>query len=139
VIERYTMEGDRLVADVVMEDPLIMTEPVRFRFEFRRTEDALVEWPECDPEQSRAPLNYLPVDQQRLLLCVAAAGAAAGLHVLTAPASAHHAEAPFYDVEKTVETRGVVTKWEFRNPHPFLYSVARADGTVIPGSGRGGT
>jgi hypothetical protein len=132
---------------------------------------------------------------RRISLCLAAIVAAAGIHLLTAPAGAHHAEAPFYDIEKTVEIRGVVTRWEFRNPHPFLYvdvtdasgqkvewtiefvgpvrlvkmgwsaktftpgetvtvtghpsraagthgissaSVARADGTVIPGSGRGG-
>ena len=62
-VERYSRNGDRLTAEVVMEDPLIMTEPVRFRFEFLSTEEALVEWPECDPEQSRAPLNYIPVDQ----------------------------------------------------------------------------
>jgi len=111
------------------------------------------------------------------------------------PAAAHHAEAPFYDMSKTVDIKGVVTKWAFKNPHPFLYvevaddkgaktewtiefvgpvrlakigwsaktftpgevvsvsghpsraegthgissaTVARADGKVIPGSGRGG-
>jgi hypothetical protein len=110
------------------------------------------------------------------------------------PAAAHHSEAPFYDVSKTVEIKGVVTRWTFKNPHPFLYvevtddegvrtewvvefvgaarlarigwsaktftpgevviasghpsraegthgissaTVARADGTIIPGSGRG--
>jgi hypothetical protein len=63
VVERYSIVDGRLIANLVMEDPLIMTAPVAFRFEFRKTEDALVEWPECDPEQSRAPLNYLPVDQ----------------------------------------------------------------------------
>lgn len=62
-VERYSRDGDRLTVEVVMEDPLIMTEPVRFRFEFLSTEEALVEWPECDPEQSRAPLNYIPLDQ----------------------------------------------------------------------------
>lgn len=62
-IERYARDGDKLTVNVVMEDPLIMKEPVRFTFEFRRTQDALVEWPECDPEQSRAPLQYIPVNQ----------------------------------------------------------------------------
>jgi hypothetical protein len=114
---------------------------------------------------------------------------------LTPPAAAHHSEAPFYDSDKTVEIRGVVKNWVFKNPHPFLYvevtddkgvknewvlefvgpvrlikvgwsaktftpgevvsasghpsrapgtfglsplMVARADGKVIPGSGRGG-
>jgi hypothetical protein len=63
VTERYTRKGDRLMVEAIMEDPLIMKEPVRFAFEFQPTKDALVEWPECDPAQSRAPLNYLPVDQ----------------------------------------------------------------------------
>ncbi len=111
------------------------------------------------------------------------------------PAAAHHSEAPFYDSTKTVEIRGVVKNWIFKNPHPFLFvevadpkgvkhewvlefvgpvrlikvgwsnktftpgevvsasghpsraegtfglsplQVARADGKVIPGSGRGG-
>ena len=61
--ERYARDGNKLTVTVVMEDPLIMKEPVRFSFEFQPTKDALVEWPECDPEQSRAPLNYMPVNQ----------------------------------------------------------------------------
>jgi hypothetical protein len=119
----------------------------------------------------------------------------AAMQWLTAPVGAHHAEAPFYDGEKTITIRGVVKNWVFRNPHPFLYvevaddkgvkhdyvlefvgpvrlikqgwsaktftpgeivsatghpsreagtyglsplSVSRADGSVIPGSGRSG-
>lgn len=62
-IERYSRDGNKLTASVVLEDPLIMKEPVRFTFEFQPTKDALVEWPECDPVQSRAPLNYMPVNQ----------------------------------------------------------------------------
>jgi hypothetical protein len=119
----------------------------------------------------------------------------AGFAPLGVPAAAHHSEAPFYDSTKTVEIRGVVKNWVFKNPHPFLYvevaddkgvkndwvlefvgavrlvkvgwsaktfmpgelvsavghpsraegtfglsplSVSRADGKVIPGSGRGG-
>jgi hypothetical protein len=117
------------------------------------------------------------------------------LAALSVPVLAHHAEAPFYDMNRNVSIKGVVTKWQFRNPHPFLFvevadekgvkrewtiefvgavrlakvgwsaktftpgevvtvsghpsrapgtfgissaSVARADGKVIPGSGRGG-
>ena len=63
VVERYSRKGDRLMVEAVMEDKLIMTAPVKFTFEFKPTKDALVEWPECDPEQSRAPLQYLPVNQ----------------------------------------------------------------------------
>jgi len=37
-----------------------------------------------------------------------------------APAPAHHAQAPFFDQERTVEIRGTVVRWIFRNPHPVL-------------------
>jgi hypothetical protein len=33
---------------------------------------------------------------------------------------AHHAQAPFFDQERTVEVRGAVVSWYFRNPHPVL-------------------
>jgi len=49
--------------DVELADPLILKEPIKFQFQFRPTKDALVEWPECDMEQARAPINYLPVNQ----------------------------------------------------------------------------
>ena len=52
---------------------------------------------------------------------LAAVVAAAGLQWLTVSVGAHHSATPFYDPEKTVDIRGVVTKWVFRNPHPFLY------------------
>ena len=35
-------------------------------------------------------------------------------------AVAHHAQAPFFDQERTVEVRGNVVRWYFRNPHPVL-------------------
>jgi Family of unknown function (DUF6152) len=35
-------------------------------------------------------------------------------------ARAHHAQAPFFDQERTVEVRGRVVAWYFRNPHPIL-------------------
>ncbi len=133
--------------------------------------------------------------KRNLLMIVTAVITAAGLQWIAVPAGAHHSEAPFYDSDKTIEIRGVVKNWVFRNPHPFLYVdvtdeqgataewvlefvgpvrlmkigwsaktfvpgemvsagghpsrapgtyglspawVARADGTVIPGSGRGG-
>lgn len=47
--------------------------------------------------------------------------AAAGFQILTGSAGAHHSTAPFYDQDTTVEIHGVVTKWTFVNPHPFLY------------------
>lgn len=48
------------------------------------------------------------------------AGAAA-LAATAAPTIAHHASAPFYDPEKSVEATGTVTRFVFRNPHSFLY------------------
>ena len=62
-IERYTRSGDTLTVDVELADPLILKAPVKFQFQFKPTRDALVEWPECDLEQARAPINYLPIDQ----------------------------------------------------------------------------
>ena len=62
-VERYSREGDKLTVDVVFEDRLVLKEPVRFKFEFLPTKEALVEWPECDAEQARAPLSYMPVNQ----------------------------------------------------------------------------
>jgi hypothetical protein len=34
--------------------------------------------------------------------------------------AAHHAQAPFFDQDRTVEVRGTVVRWIFRNPHPVL-------------------
>ena len=47
--------------------------------------------------------------------------ATAGCQLLPASAGAHHSTSPFYDQTRNVEIRGVVTKWTFVNPHPFLY------------------
>jgi hypothetical protein len=53
---------------------------------------------------------------------------AALLAVLAAASvSAHHAQAPFFDQERTVEVRGTVVRWIFRNPHPVLEVEARSD------------
>lgn len=60
----------------------------------------------------------------------AAALAAAGL--AAASAAAHHASAPFYDDTRSVEARGVVTRFEFKNPHSFLYLEGQAeDGSAV--------
>ena len=52
---------------------------------------------------------------------LAIVAATAGFQLLPVSAGAHHSTAPFYDQTRTVEIRGVVTKWTFVNPHPFLY------------------
>lgn len=43
-----------------------------------------------------------------------------GLWALAAQALGHHAVAPFFDQETTVELTGTVTSWVFKNPHPVL-------------------
>jgi hypothetical protein len=45
----------------------------------------------------------------------------AALMLLTVRVTAHHSQAPFYDLSKTVEIQGTVVQWEFRNPHPILH------------------
>ncbi len=49
------------------------------------------------------------------------AGLCAGLLLTTAPLSAHHASAPFYDPEDRVSIEGSITRFVFRNPHAFLF------------------
>lgn len=52
---------------------------------------------------------------------------AALLAATAVPTIAHHASAPFYDPEKSVEAIGTVTRFVFRNPHSFLYVDAPGD------------
>ena len=41
--------------------------------------------------------------------------------VLTSPCFAHHGVAPHYDASKSVHLEGVVAKFDFINPHSFVY------------------
>ena len=41
--------------------------------------------------------------------------------VLSTPCFAHHGVAPHYDASKSVHLEGVVAKFDFINPHSFLY------------------
>ena len=59
--------------------------------------------------------------------------AAAGLLLAAMPISAHHAFAAEYDENKLVTVSGVVTKFQWINPHAWLY----VDGTDE--SGKAGT
>src|SRR5882757_1141463 len=47
--------------------------------------------------------------------------AAAGLLITVAPLPAHHSFAAEYDSTKKVELKGVVTKFEWMNPHAHFY------------------
>ena len=57
--------------------------------------------------------------------------AAAGLLIAGAPLLAHHSFAAEYDSTKKIELRGVVTKFEWMNPHAHFYvDVTDKDGKV---------
>ena len=56
-----------------------------------------------------------------LVMLVAVLVVSAGLLLRSVDLDAHHAQAPFFDMSRTVEIQGAVTKWVFRNPHPLLY------------------
>jgi hypothetical protein len=52
------------------------------------------------------------------------------LAAVAVPASAHHSAAPF-DMSKQITVRGTVEKWQWSNPHSWLYvRVENADGSA---------
>ena len=65
----------------------------------------------------------------KLILTMAAAGA--GLLMTDLPIAAHHSFAAEYDANKKIELKGVVTKFEWTNPHAHFYiDVTGAGGKV---------
>jgi hypothetical protein len=64
VVERYWRDGNALKADIVTEDPLFLTRPVQFTFEWQRTDDPLVLPYACDPELAKQPLQFIPSKYQ---------------------------------------------------------------------------
>jgi hypothetical protein len=65
----------------------------------------------------------------KLTLSLVVAGA--GLLMMGLPAIAHHSFAAEYDSTKKIELKGVVTKFEWTNPHAHFYmDVAGSDGKV---------
>jgi len=66
----------------------------------------------------------------RAKLIILAAGA--GLLVSGLPVLAHHSFAAEYDAKNKIELKGVVTKFEWTNPHAHFYlDVKDADGKVV--------
>ena len=59
VTERYWRMGDRLRAEVVTEDPLILLEPYRFTYEWGRIATELARY-NCVPEEARFPAQFFP-------------------------------------------------------------------------------
>lgn len=62
VTERYHREGDRLIADVVTEDPLILTAPVEFTLEWIEGHEPLILPYGCALDQARRVIRYAQPD-----------------------------------------------------------------------------
>ncbi|HEY5624144.1 MAG TPA: DUF6152 family protein [Gammaproteobacteria bacterium] len=65
--------------------------------------------------------------KRTLSTLVTAASLLAANQFVAGAANAHHSATPFYDATQTVEITGVVTRWSFVNPHPFLYVDVETD------------
>ena len=56
----------------------------------------------------------------------------AGTLVLATSAWAHHAFSAEFDIDKPLELRGTLVKWEMINPHSWFHlDVTEADGAVV--------
>ena len=60
VVERYRREDQRLKLDVIIEDPLIIYEPIEFGVEWEATDNDLTLPYACDLELSQQPRKYMP-------------------------------------------------------------------------------
>ncbi len=54
-----------------------------------------------------------------------------GLVITGLPAEAHHSSEPFYGDTKDVEIIGTVARFNFRNPHSFLFIIAENEAGEI--------
>lgn len=59
VTEAYRRDGERLVVDLMVEDPLYLEQPAYAHFEWAPTDLEMLPY-ECDAERARQPLQYLP-------------------------------------------------------------------------------
>ena len=63
VTERYSRQGDRLKAEALVEDPLILEEPAAFTFEWTPMDEPLILPYRCELDQARQPMQH--ADQSR--------------------------------------------------------------------------
>jgi hypothetical protein len=56
-----------------------------------------------------------------------------GVASIAVPAAAHHSFAMF-DMDKSVEYRGVVTEWKWQNPHVHFNILVKTGNAVDPGT-----
>src|SRR6266446_4431457 len=63
---------------------------------------------------------------KRWMLCVVA-----GIVIAAVPSSAHHSIASAYDMHHEITIEGIVSQFQFINPHPFvMIDVKNGSGTV---------
>lgn len=63
VIERYRRVDDGLLAEVTVEDPLILERPIEFTFEWAYSEEPLILPYGCELDQARQPVQFANPDE----------------------------------------------------------------------------
>ena len=63
VVEHYSRKDGELVVTAEVEDPLFLTAPLHYSFQFAKTETPLSEWIQCERSQARNALRYIPKEE----------------------------------------------------------------------------